>query len=160
MGRDWDDLAALLGSGGFADLFSSPAQPPPDWEPGVVRLGAPEVAEMLALVERTRPGPFWERTIAMGTYVGIRDGGRLVAMAGERLRPPGWTDVSAVCTAPEARGQGCAGRLVRHLVGEVLDRGERAFLHVSTENHGAIELYERLGFTRRRAVRFHGYRVP
>ncbi len=109
-------------------MFSSPAVPPPDWEPvfvlegrqmlrsgggtsgavdtGVVELGAADVPEMLDLVARTRPGPFWPRTRELGTYLGIRDGGRLVAMAGERLRPPGWTEISAVCTDPEVRGRG------------------------------------------------------
>nr|WP_253945292.1 GNAT family N-acetyltransferase [Nocardioides sp. zg-DK7169] len=178
---DWDDLAALLGSGGFADLFSAPVRPPAGWEPvfamagvqmvgptavppvrdaDVVRLGTADVPEMLALVDRTHPGPFWERTVEMGTYVGVRDAGRLVAMAGERLRPPGWTEISAVCTAPEAQGRGHASRLVRHLVGQVLARGERPFLHASEDNRGAIELYERLGFTLHRRVTFHGHRVP
>ncbi|MFC8461643.1 GNAT family N-acetyltransferase, partial [Streptomyces sp. NPDC057242] len=131
---DWADLARLLGRDAFADMFSCPAVPPPDWEPvfvlegrqmlwsgggasgaddaGVVELGAADVPGMLDLIARTRPGPFWPRTRELGTYLGIRDGGRLVAMAGERLRPPGWTEISAVCTDPEARGRGHAARLV------------------------------------------------
>ncbi|HEU5031988.1 MAG TPA: GNAT family N-acetyltransferase [Spirillospora sp.] len=179
---EWADLARLLGRGEFADLFSSPAAPPPDWEPvftldglqmlwpgggdagrpdaGVVELGAGSVPEMLDLVERARPGPFWPRTPEMGTYVGIRENGRLVAMAGERLRPPGWTEISAVCTAPEARGRGHAARLVRALTARIEARGERPFLHVAEENTGAIALYERLGFEVRKRVTFRGFRTP
>ncbi|MEW9555040.1 GNAT family N-acetyltransferase [Nonomuraea sp. NPDC050783] len=181
-GREWADLARLLGRGALADLFSSPATPPPDWEPvfvlegrqmiwtgrppagagaGVVELGADDVPEMLDLVARARPGPFRPRTRELGTYLGVRDGGgRLVAMAGERLRPPGWTEISAVCTAPEARGRGHAARLVRTLVARVAARGERAFLHVAESNAGAIALYERLGFQTRGPVTFRGFRTP
>lgn len=179
----WDDLAQLLGPGGFADLFSSAATPPPDWRqlfrldgfqmvapdgldgdaepaPDLVALGPGDVPEMLALVDRTRPGPFGPRTIEMGHYLGVRDQGRLVAMAGERLHPPGWVEISAVCTAPEARGRGLAAALVRGVGAGIAARGERPFLHVSAANTGAIGLYRRLGFEARRDVVFHGYRVP
>jgi predicted GNAT family acetyltransferase len=96
----------------------------------------------------------------MGAYYGIRRQGRLVAMAGERLRPPGWTEVSAVCTDPEHRGQGLAGRLVRHTAAGVAARGETPFLHAAAGNTGAIRLYESLGFTLRRPTRFHFLTVP
>lgn len=181
--QDWDDLAALLGPGRFADLFSLPVTPPADWEPAfrlegfqlvgspslattardpsIVELGADDVPAMLALVEQTRPGPFWERTAEMGRYAGVRDdAGRLVTMAGERLRLPGWTEVSAVCTAPEARGRGLAERLVRDVAARIIQRGDQPFLHVAASNTGAIRLYERLGFVVRREVVFHGYRTP
>ncbi|MER7053286.1 GNAT family N-acetyltransferase [Streptomyces sp. NPDC000351] len=183
---DWADLAALLGPGAFADMFNCPAAPPPDWEPvfslegrqmiwpgggrpdrpdsepgtGVVELGADSVPEMLDLVARTRPGPFWPRTRELGTYLGVRVDGTLVAMAGERLRPPGWTEISAVCTADEARGQGHAARLVSALAARAVARGERPFLHVAETNTGAIALYERLGFKTRGQVTFRGFRTP
>ncbi|MDH2415033.1 GNAT family N-acetyltransferase [Nocardioides sp. CER19] len=180
---DWADLAALLGPDGFADMFSSPAAPPPDWapafavdgvqmvgdpdrlaaagpDPDVVELGEADVADMLDLVARTRPGPFRPETHRLGTYLGIREAGELVAMAGERLRPPGWTEISAVCTAPAARGRGLGARLVRAAAARIIGRGERPFLHVVVENAGAFELYRRLGFSVRRDVTFRGYRTP
>ncbi|GHH95888.1 GNAT family N-acetyltransferase [Streptomyces capillispiralis] len=184
--RDWADLAELLGPGAFADMFSCPALPPSHWEPvftlegrqlirpvgdrpdrtgtepgtDVVELGADSVPEMLDLVARTEPGPFWPRTRELGTYLGVRVDGTLVAMAGERLRPPGWTEISAVCTAPDARGQGHAARLVGALADRIVARGERPFLHVAETNTAAIALYERLGFTTRRQVTFRGFRTP
>ncbi|MFH9817475.1 GNAT family N-acetyltransferase [Streptomyces sp. NPDC017230] len=184
--KDWADLAELLGPGAFADMFSCPALPPSDWEPvfrlegrqmiwpggglpdrpgsesdaRVVELDADSVPEMLDLVARTQPGPFWPRTRELGTYLGVRVDGTLVAMAGERLRPPGWAEISAVCTAPDARGQGHAARLVGALTARVLARGERPFLHVAEANTGALALYERLGFKTRRQVTFQGFRTP
>ncbi|MEN0135444.1 MAG: GNAT family N-acetyltransferase, partial [Rhodococcus sp. (in: high G+C Gram-positive bacteria)] len=77
-----------------------------------------------------------------------------------RLRPPGWTEISAVCTAPEARGRGHAARLVRALAAQITARGERPFLHVAEVNTGAIALYKRLGFRTRAHVTFRGFRTP
>ena len=126
----------------------------------VDELAPADVADMTALVELTRPGPFWPRSIALGAFYGVRENGFLMAMAGERLRPPGWTEISSVCTHPQARGRGLAARLVAAAANRILARGERPFLHVAADNTDAIRLYERLGFAVRRPVRFHGYRVP
>ncbi|MFJ5925831.1 GNAT family N-acetyltransferase [Kitasatospora sp. NPDC092948] len=179
----WDDLLELLGADAFALLFHCPALPPDHWVPEftlpgyqlihtgplpalprttaqVVELGPADVPEMLALVERTRPGPFHVRTRELGTYLGIRENGALVAMAGERLKPPGWTEVSAVCTAPEARGRGHAATLITTLVHQITARGERPFLHSAADNTTAMALYQRLGFTIRTEVTFRGFRTP
>jgi len=177
---DWDDVAALAGPGGVLPLAGISVPLPDGWDvawtiPAVqmvddgiaaepddeaVRLTAADVPEMLALVERTEPGPFRPRTIEMGTYLGIRRSGALVAMAGERLHPPGWTEVSAVCTDPAFRGQGLAARLVRAVAAGIRDRGETPFLHTAASNTNAIRLYESLGFRRRRAATFFAARVP
>ena len=111
-----------------------------------VRLGADDVPDMLALVARTRPGPFLPRTVELGTYLGIRREGRLIAMAGERLHPPGWTEISAVCTDAAFRGQGLGSRLVRAVALGIRERGETPFLHTAATNTAAIRLYESLGF--------------
>jgi ribosomal protein S18 acetylase RimI-like enzyme len=108
-----------------------------------------DVQEMLTLADLTLPGPFSTRTRELGNYIGIRREGRLVAMAGERLQLPGYTEISAVCTHPEHAGHGYASALVAELVKQIRGRGEVPFLHVRPQNTRAVELYGRLGFTPR-----------
>ena len=115
-------------------------------------LGPADGPEMVALAARTEPGPMLPRTVEMGDYWGVRRGGALVAMAGERLRLAGWTEVSGVCTDQDYRGQGLARYLVARLVRDMFVREERAFLHCELGNASAIALYETLGFTRRAEV--------
>ncbi|MFD9429630.1 GNAT family N-acetyltransferase [Streptomyces sp. NPDC060002] len=128
--------------------------------PESVRLGPDDVPEILGLVARTRPGPFLQRTIALGTYLGIRHRGRLIAMAGERLRLPGWTEISAVCTEPDHRGKGLATRLIRAVGAGIRDRGDTPFLHAAAGNAPAIGLYESLGFVPRRRSATVSVRTP
>jgi predicted GNAT family acetyltransferase len=109
-------------------------------------LGREDVDDIQELVRLTRPGPFLADTIELGRYLGIRRNGDLVAMAGERFRVAGATEVSAICTHPDHRGQGLAERLTMIVVDGILARGELPFLHVITDNTPAIRLYEKLGF--------------
>jgi len=186
---DWRDLAALVGPGALIPLAAGdvavsdgwevvarvdgvqltgelvpepayggafPAAPGEDWG----RLEAADVPEMLELIERTRPGPFLPRTIELGTYIGVRREGALIAMAGERLRPPGWTEISAVCTDAAFRGRGLGARLVLDAVARIRARGEEPFLHAAAENTDAIRLYLALGFRLRRTAEFLVVRVP
>jgi predicted GNAT family acetyltransferase len=118
----------------------------------ITTLTPADVPEMLELVELTKPGPFAPRTIALGTYIGIRSGGRLIAMAGERMRFDGFTEVSGVCTHPDHRGRGHSSLLVNILVRQILERGERPFLHVFDDNTRAAALYGKLGFSHRRTI--------
>jgi ribosomal protein S18 acetylase RimI-like enzyme len=177
---DWADAAALAGPGGLVPLAGVAAPPPESWEvlsrgegvqlvdAGVeavpdceaVPLGPADVPEMLDLAGRTKPGPFLPRTIVLGTYLGIRRDGALVAMAGERLHPPGWTEISAVCTDGAWRGRGFASRLVRAVAAGIRARGDRPFLHAAASNANAIRLYEALGFRLRRSTVFAAARAP
>lgn len=120
------------------------ADPTPD--PAILPLGDADAPEMRALAELTQPGPFYARTHTLGEFVGIRENGRLIAMAGERLRIPGFTEISAVCTHPDARGRGLAAKLMRVVASRIVARGEALFLHVYPRNQAAIAVYEKLGF--------------
>ena len=114
---------------------------------GIVALGEEDAAEMFALATLTQPGPFRARTHELSQFWGVKDDeGRLLAMAGERLKLPGMSEVSGVCTHPDARGRGLAALLSRHVASEIVRRGEVPFLHAYASNAGAIALYERLGF--------------
>lgn len=184
----WDDLAALVGPDGrgvliraetvslprgWHELLRLPAvqmlAPSPQNRPSragpaaggttIERLGPDDVPAMLDLVANTEPGPFEARTIELGTYVGVRDGARLVAMAGQRVRPQGFTEISAVCTLAEHRGRGLAGALVNWLVDEIHQRGDAAFLHAASSNATAISRYRSLGFTVRREVQAVAFSV-
>ena len=118
---------------------------------GVIRLGDADAKEMLELTQKTKPGPFGKRTHEMGSYIGIRERGRLIAMAGERISVDGYVEISAVCVDEQWRGKGLAGRLIKVLREEIEQRGDTPFLHVFSHNATAIGLYERLGFELRRA---------
>jgi predicted GNAT family acetyltransferase len=122
---------------------------PPPVEHTIVDLNVSHIEDMLALTELTKPGPFSQRTPELGSYLGVREAGQLVAMAGERLRFPGYTEISAVCTHPDYRGRGYAGSLVSALIQRITGREEIPFLHVRNENVGAVRLYENLGFDTR-----------
>jgi ribosomal protein S18 acetylase RimI-like enzyme len=116
-------------------------------------LGEADAAEMLALATLTRPGPFLGKTHRLGRFIGVKRDGRLVAMAGERMRMPGFAEVSGVCTHPDHRGRGYAAGLMRLVARRMLERGETPFLHAYAANEGAIGLYETLGFAVRRPIR-------
>jgi ribosomal protein S18 acetylase RimI-like enzyme len=123
-----------------------------------IELGEADVPEMVELATLTKPGPFATRTREMGTYLGIRKDGKLVAMAGERLKLPGYTEISAVCTHPEHLGHGYAGFLMTILAERIRGRGEVPILHVRAENTRAVPLYERLGFRHRLLSHFAVFR--
>jgi ribosomal protein S18 acetylase RimI-like enzyme len=164
--QDWRDAAGLIAPGTYAAVRYSDAELPEAWQavdafdlvqmigervtgfdcPEAIPLGAADVPEMLKLVAQTAPGPFLTRTIELGDYLGIRRAGALVAMAGERFHLDGWTEISAICTKPDHRGQGLASQLVGALIAGIQLRSERVFLHVLSTNTGAIRLYEELGF--------------
>ncbi len=120
-----------------------------------VLLTAADADGALALATATEPGPFRAGTLGMGRYFGLRsDEGRLMAMTGERMRLGQLTEVSAVCTWPEFRGRGLAKTLVSYVSALIVAEGRVPFLHVKTENAGAIALYEKLGFAVRRQLTF------
>lgn len=176
----WEDLSTLFVPGDVVVLVGVPLPPPAVWESvatieaaqmiapdfqgesdsEIVRLTALDVPEMLELVERTKPGPFLPRTIELGDYFGIRREGALVAMAGERMHAPGWTEVSAVCTDDGYRGQGLGTRLVNAVGAGIRLRGETPLLHAAESNTNAIRLYESLGFEVRRSITFQVLRIP
>ena len=165
--ESWVALARLVGPGGIAVLFRSEVAEPPGWttvarmdglqmsgeavradggSDGLVRLTSVDVPDMLDLIARTEPGPFAARTIEAGLYLGIRRDGRLVAMAGQRLRCDGWVEISAVCTDPDHRGRGLARQLVAAVVSAVREEGAQPFLHVAATNGTAQALYRSMGF--------------
>lgn len=117
-------------------------------------LGEADAAEMLALATLTVPGPFFERTYRLGDFIGVKQDGRLIAMAGERMKPDGFTEVSGVCTHPDFRSRGYAGALMRVVTQRILERGEQAFLHAYAANTATIALYETLGFSVRTTVTY------
>jgi ribosomal protein S18 acetylase RimI-like enzyme len=173
--RGYEALGALLIPGQTVNLaLDSPYQPRPGWKlifgipmpqmvyegagdppsPSssgleIIELGAADVPEMMQLTALTKPGPFSKRTHEMGAYLGIRGNGKLIAMAGERMRVPDHTEISAVCTHPEHTGHGYGRILMTEVMRRILSRGETPFLHVREDNVRAIELYHRLGFARR-----------
>jgi ribosomal protein S18 acetylase RimI-like enzyme len=180
--EDWEALAALLAPG--APIALSGRELPAGWADealpagwaadtgaglqftdaafearaddgvGLLPLTLADAPEMLELIAIAQPGPFAPRTVELGGYLGVRIDGRLAAMAGRRVNPAGWVEVSAVSTHPDFRGQGLAARIVRGVVAGIHAEGQRAFLHMSPTNDTARRVYERLGFVLRREVPF------
>ncbi|WP_228373430.1 GNAT family N-acetyltransferase [Demequina gelatinilytica] len=167
--QDWSDLAAVAGDDEMI-LFGVPQEVPGGWEEterfevvqmtapegfgrpaddDVIRLSIDDAQEMLEIVAEAQPGPFFPETPLMGAYYGIREEGRLVALAGERLTTPSWTEISAVCTRDTHRGRGLATRLMAVVAHGIREQGRRPFLHTGAGNATAIRLYEHLGFERR-----------
>lgn len=132
-------------------MIGSPADSPlRDAE--IVTLGAADVPAMMALTELTKPGPFAARTHELGTFLGIRAGGELVAMTGERMKPGKFTEMTAVCVHPDYRGRGYAQALLAAVARQIEARDEIPFLHVFTNNKSAIALYQRQGMRIRRPL--------
>jgi len=174
------DFARVLGAGGTGALFLDvPYEPREGWEfvagaallqmvfedgkntpsqtdsaAPIVELDLQDSPEMIELTSLTKPGPFGTRTHELGTYLGIRSEGKLVAMAGERLKVPGHTEVSAVCTHPDHTGKGYARVLMTEIVRRIRNHGETPFLHVRADNTRAIDLYKLLGFRERKFGHF------
>jgi len=137
----------------LATLAQMVADGPVEADAGLdcVALGEADVPAMTALALATRPGPWGPATWRYGPFYGVRRDGRLIAMAGERLRPaPGMIEVSGVCTDPTWRGQGLAAALIRRVMAGHRARGAASFLHSYADNAGAIALYRSLGFAVRR----------
>jgi predicted GNAT family acetyltransferase len=122
-------------------------------------LGEEDAADMFALATLTRPGPWRSRTHTLGRFLGIRNGERLVAMAGERLHVDGFHEISAVCTHPDYRGRGYGAALMRTVGDRMLAEGATPFLHTYADNASAIALYRRLGFDVRCEVVYATWRL-
>jgi predicted GNAT family acetyltransferase len=173
--ESWRALADLVGPDGVAVVFRAEIGAPTGWtevtrlegfqmlgdsadseafdaSDGLVELRPDDVPEMLELIARTEPGPFEVRTIETGRYLGIRRDGRLVAMAGQRLRCADRVEISAVCTDADHRGHGLARRVVAAVVAAIRDEGAQPFLQVATGNDAALRLYESMGFETVRPV--------
>ncbi|WP_338426501.1 GNAT family N-acetyltransferase [Sphingopyxis kveilinensis] len=129
--------------------------PPPaarDGEPPIIALHDSDAPEMAALADHARPGPWGPATHRYGPFFGVREDGRLLAMAGQRMLMPGMAEVSGVATWADCRGRGLARALIGHVMRAMVARGETPFLHSYADNAGAIALYESLGFRLRRQV--------
>ncbi|MCU1252361.1 MAG: hypothetical protein JWQ49_5390 [Edaphobacter sp.] len=128
---------------------------PPTPSPRIVPLSSADAPEMVALTDLAFPGFFRSRTCEMGSYYGVRSDGELIAMGGERITLDGYPEISGICTHPSHRGRGHAASLIWHLARYHRREGLVSWLHVSAENHHAIELYVKMGFTVVRKVKLH-----
>ena len=141
------------------------ARPPVGWNMGsgeargraweFVRLREKDVPQMVELARLTNPGPFGDRTIEFGGFVGVFDGDRLMAMSGHRMHPTPFIEISGVCTHPDYARRGLGSALTFYQVERIREAGETAMLHVWAHNERAIRVYEGLGFVKRRELHFN-----
>jgi ribosomal protein S18 acetylase RimI-like enzyme len=144
--EDWDEVAR------FPIVQMMAERTDARLDPALSPLSISDTPAMLDLVAATEPGPFGLRTAILGRYFGVWRKGRLMAIAGERMRLPGHVELSAICVRPEARGKGYAAALTAHQMRLACEDGETPFLHVRPDNAAAIGLYQRLGFATRREL--------
>ncbi len=140
----------VLQTGQLSQMICEELKPAPHVD--AVTLTVDDVPEMLDLISLAQPGPFLPRTIEMGQYLGLRQNGQLVALAGERLHPTGFCEISAVCTHPDYRGRGYASALTTMVAEMILDRHEVPFLHLAPTNDTAMKIYNKLGFRLRTEI--------
>jgi ribosomal protein S18 acetylase RimI-like enzyme len=173
--RAANQLTSLVDDAESVFIVGVAPEPPPGWQlepkkpvlqmvctgrtaevpgPPVTTMGPEQAPDMLALTDLVFPGFFRPRTLDMGAYLGIYDGRRLLAMAGERMRLDGWQELSAVCTHPDYTGRGYAQRLLSILCNSAYDRGFTPFLHVYADNERAIGVYRRMSFADRTVLPF------
>ncbi len=124
----------------------------------IEQMNASNAEEMHDLITAVQPGYYNKNTHMLGSYFGIRDGGRLVAMAGERMRINGFSELSAICTLPGYTGRGFAQQLIAKLCNLHASQNVVSFLHVALANQRAIQLYQHLGFEERRTIMFRRIR--
>ncbi|PZV34831.1 GNAT family N-acetyltransferase [Mesorhizobium kowhaii] len=143
-------LAAISTAPGVQMVAEAPLQTVSDQR--VQRLTQDDAAEMLALVSLTKPGPFTLGALSLGDFWGVKVEGRLVAMAGERMKQPGYTELSGVCSHPEFRGGGLGRLLSLFVANQIMARGEIPYLHAYASNTAAVALYETIGFRLRSMI--------
>jgi GNAT superfamily N-acetyltransferase len=124
--------------------------PVEDAAPDAIPLRPEHAGDAVELAKLTNPGPFGIRTPELGDYFGYFDGGRLIAMAGERLCAGELHEVSGICTHPDFQGRGLAKKLTLKLVRRQMQRGQTSFLHVISTNTVARALYEKMGYRNHR----------
>jgi len=176
------DLAAIVPEGDVAVLFLDSPEIPAGWQllrgGTLVQMVCPTVPdqpslaetilpmtpvdspEMVTLASLTEPGPFRDHTANLGGFVGIRVDGRLAAMAGQRLAPTGFAEVSAVCTHPDFRGCGYAQALVAEVTRNIHSEGRIPFLTSFEANTRAIRIYQQVGFVHRRTFQLAVLKPP
>jgi ribosomal protein S18 acetylase RimI-like enzyme len=173
----YSELAELSGNGTIALFLPEPFEPREGWEimggaplyqmvcrkedfspagspAPVLMLDTKDSLDMFELTGLTKPGPFGSRTHELGNFFGIRQQGKLAAMGGERMKVPGFTEISAVCTHPDHLGKGYAAAIMSRVAQGIVNAGETPFLHVRHDNPRAIDLYERLGFRKRTTTHY------
>jgi ribosomal protein S18 acetylase RimI-like enzyme len=177
------DLAAIVPEGDVAVLFlEDHPEVPPGWQllrdgtlvqmvcpaipeqpslaDAIIPMKPADFPEMVALATLTEPGPFRDHTATLGGFLGIRVDGRLAAIAGQRLAPTGFTEVSAVCTHPDFRGRGYAQALVAAVARTIHAEGSTPFLTSFEANTGAIRIYQQVGFVVRRTFQLAALKPP
>lgn len=176
-----ESLAALVAPAEVVYLLGEPPRVPAGWVleeagqlaqmvcpnpvaridgPAAIALEGRHVPDVLALAALVYPHYFRPRTTVLGRYFGIYLDGKLAAMIGERMGTDAWREISAVCTHPEFGGRGLARGLLAMLSNDVLARGRTPFLHVSLQNHRALDLYLKNGYHVRREIAFWSLRKP
>lgn len=115
----------------------------------VIQLGPEDAESIVHLFEASYPGNWFQpRMLETGYYFGIREGERLVSVAGVHVFSAQYrvAALGNITTHPDYRGRGLGRAVTARVCQELRETTDAIGLNVKIENLPAVTCYRNLGF--------------